>query len=436
MKPLVFAFLCLIQYAFAQDTLSQSPLQLQDAINIALRNSYDIQLAKNDLRINTTYNNIGVAGGLPIVNGSAQDREQVTSLKQQYSDPSRNATRNNAFSNNVSAGVDGSILLYNGMRVRATKKRLEELQSQSQERLNSQIQNTIADVMVNYFDIVRQQSYIKTIDQSITVARQKLLIIETQKSVGLANNADLFQAQIDLSALEQSKQSQQLVIDQAKTELLRMMNLNTDSSITVADTIIADNSLKLDAMLERLPANPDIIAAQQQVRINELLTKETAAQRYPSLTASGGYTFNRTKNAAGFSLLNQSYGPYVSVGISIPIYNGSVYKRQERVAAINTESADIQRKTLERDYKANVIKNFQAYLTSLKQLESERSTYDTAQQLLNLVIQRFQLRVNTIVEVRQAEQSFQNEAYRLVNLSFAAKAAEIEMKRMAGILTF
>src|SRR4051812_9914800 len=101
MKPLFFFLLCscLVQYALAQDPPSSQPmLQLQDAINIALRNSYDIQLAKNDVRINATNNYIGVAGGLPTVTSSAQDREQMTSLKQEYSDPSRNATRNNAFS--------------------------------------------------------------------------------------------------------------------------------------------------------------------------------------------------------------------------------------------------------------------------------------------------------------------------------------------------
>lgn len=437
MKPLFFFFLCCFNYVFAQDSMLQHlPLELEDAINIALHNSFDIQLAKNDVRINTTYNSIGIAGGLPRVTGSVQDREQVTSINQKYFGSTPDINRPNAFSNNFSSSVDGAFLLYNGMRVKATKRRLEELQSQSEERLNSQIQNTIANIMVNYYDIVRQQSYIKTIDQSIAVARQKLFIIEAQKSVGLANNTDLFQAQIDLSALEQVKQSQLLVVDQTKTELLRLMNLNIDSTITITDTIIADKTLTLDAVLERLPANPDIIAAQQQVAINELLTKETAAQRYPSVTASGGYNYSRTQNSAGFTLLNQSYGPYLSLGVSIPIYAGSVYKRQQRVAEINTQSADIQRKSLEQDYKASVIKNFQAYITSMRQLEAERRTFDTAQQLLNIVIQRFQLRVNTIVEVRAAEETFQNEAYRLVNLSFAAKAAEIEMKRLANVLTF
>ena len=50
MKPIIFSLLCLIQYAFAQGPSSQPLLQLQDAINIALRNSYDIQLAKNDIQ--------------------------------------------------------------------------------------------------------------------------------------------------------------------------------------------------------------------------------------------------------------------------------------------------------------------------------------------------------------------------------------------------
>ncbi len=436
MKQLIFLFTCILNSAAAQDTLQQQPLPLQDAINIALRNSYDIQLAKNDIQVNTIYNNIGIAGGLPAITGSVQNQEQVTSINQKYSDATRNATSNNAASNNLSSGIDGSFLLYNGMRVRAAKKRLEELQSQSEQRFNSQVQNTIAAIMTNYYDIVRQQSYIKTIDQSITVSRQKFLIIQTQQSVGLANNADLFQAQIDLSALLQSKQSQQLIIDQDKTELLRLMNLNSDSTIVIADTIIADKALTLNAILEHLPNNADILAAADQVKINEMIARETAAQRYPSLSATGGYTYGRTQNAAGFSLLNQNYGPYIGIGVGIPIYNGSVYKRQQRVAELNTRSADIQQKSLEKDYKASVIKNYQAYISSLQQLEAERRTYDTAQQLLNIVLQRFQLRVNTIVEVRQAEQSFQDESYRLVNLSFAAKAAEIELKRLANVLAF
>ncbi len=431
MKKFFFIFLC-----YACDSYGQPPLQLQGAINAALQNSFDIQLAKNDLGINSIYNNIGIAGGLPVVTGAATDRETVTSLNQKYSDATRNASRNNAAANTANSNVEISFLLYNGMRVKATRQRLAELQAQSGQRLNSQIQNTIAAVMTTYYDIVRQQGYIKTINQSIEVSRQRLNIIETQQSVGLANNADLFQAQIDLNALEQSKQSQQVVIDQSKTELLRLMNVKLDSAIAIEDTIIADKMIVLDSVLNRLHGNADILAAQDEIRINELIEKETAAQRYPSVSANGGYSYGRTKNAAGFTLLNQNYGPYVGVGVAIPIYNGSVYKRQQRVAEINTKSADIQQKSLERDYEAAVLKNFTAYHTSLSQLLLQQKAFATAQQLLFIVMKRFELRVNTIIEVREAQRSFEEEGYRLINLAYAAKAAEIELKRLGNILSF
>jgi outer membrane protein TolC len=51
-------------------------------------------------------------------------------------------------------------------------------------------------------------------------------------------------------------------------------------------------------------------------------------------------------------------------------------------------------------------------------------------------LQRFQLGQATIIDVKQAQQSFENESYRLVNLSYAAKAAEISLQQIANKLTF
>ena len=97
------------------------------------------------------------------------------------------------------------MLLYNGSRVVATKHRLEQLELQSEQYLNSEVQNTMASVMVSYYDIVRQQAYIKTIDKSIDVAQKQLDIVKTQQSVGMANNADLFQSQINLKCIVAAK---------------------------------------------------------------------------------------------------------------------------------------------------------------------------------------------------------------------------------------
>jgi len=432
MKRIFFLFQLILVFNFCVS--AQNILTLPDAINIALKNSLDIQIAKNRVEAAIINNHLSIAGGYPLVTGAINDNESITSVNQKQNS-GNDIVRNGAAANNLNANITGSILLYNGGRVIATKKRLAELQLQSQQLLNAQIQNVLADVMTGYYDVVRQQDYIKTIDQSIAASNEQLKIVQIRQQAGLANNADLFQAQIDLNVLQQSKLAQQLIADQSKAELLRLLTLKADSSISIKDTILVDKSIQLETVINGLEKNADIQAADQQVRINEQILKETRAQRYPSIRATTGYNFSRNQTAAGQLLLNQNYGPTIGVSIGIPIYNGGVYRRQEKVAALDIKNAWLQKDILIRDYSANAVKQFQAYSNTISQLDSAVQNYKLSQKLLDLVLLKFQYKQATIVEVKNAQQSFEESGFRLVNLNYAAKAAEIELKRLANTLT-
>ena len=141
-------------------------LKLEDAVNIALKNSLDIQLLKNNQSIADINNYIGVAGGLPTVQATATDVEQVTNVNQKLN-TGEVIQRNAAVGNNLSSNVSAGMLLYNGSRVMATKKRLAELEAQSEKYVNAQVQNLMAAVMTNYYDVVRQQYYLKTLGQTL-----------------------------------------------------------------------------------------------------------------------------------------------------------------------------------------------------------------------------------------------------------------------------
>ena len=95
------------------------------------------------------------------------------------------------------------------MRVQFTKARLDAVQKQNDVLINVQVQNVIADVMVKYYDIIRQQGYLKTINQALAVNLQRKRIIEIKQSVGLANNADTYQVMLDSAANIQDLLTQQ-----------------------------------------------------------------------------------------------------------------------------------------------------------------------------------------------------------------------------------
>jgi outer membrane protein len=419
--------------AMSQQVAGDSLITLDDAVSIALKNSLEIQIAKNDVEANTLLNNYGVAGGLPLIAATASNVEQIQNITQELQ-TGPGTKRRGAEGNNTNAGITASLLLYNGKRVVATKKRLAELQYQSNEVLNSQIQNTIAAVMTSYYDVVRQLSYMNTVRFSILASQKRLEIIQVRQTAGMANNADLFQAQIDLNTLTQTLINQQLAVDVAKSELLRLLTLDPKSPVAVRDTILVDQTINIENVLEKLAVNADIKAADNQIRISELIVRETAALRYPTVRLNLGYNYIRNQSSAGFTLLNKVTAPSAGITLAVPIYNGSTFKRQQQVAEINTSSAKSQKQVLIRDYSAQAMKMFQTYQSSLQQLETQKANYKLSQQLLDLTLQRFQLIQATIIDVREAQRSFEEAGYRLINLNYAAKSSEIELKRLTNTL--
>lgn len=427
-------WLLVIFIVAASQGKAQQKLSLPDAIAIALKNSYDVELVRNQLSISAINNNPGVAGALPTVNLTASDNEQVISINQKFPDATRNTERNNVGSNILSVGVTGSLLLYNGNRIVATQKRLAQLQQLNTNVLNAQLQNIMATVAVRYYEIVRQQELLKTIQKSIAVFQKRLDVLEARKEAGLANNADIYQAKLDLNQQKQALETQYLIIKQSKADLLQSMAQAPDSVIVIDDKISIDQSLVLESIKNALPTNPQYIAAATQISINQLIEKETAALRTPTLRATTGFNISSNKSAAGFILLNQSYGPFVGINLSVPIYNGSVFKRQSQVAAINTRSAKLQQETVALNLETSAVKTFNAYSNALSQLQTEKDNYALSGQLLDLVMQKFELAQATIIDVRQAQQSFENAGYRLVNLQYTAKIAEIELNRLVSKL--
>ncbi len=431
----LFLVFCFVLVA-STSANAQKNLSLNEAIQTALKNSYDIQLVENNLSIAKNNNNIGVAGGLPTITNTTNNNNTLSTINQTFPDANRNTSRNDVDGSSLNSAVNASMILFNGYRVQATKSRLESLQTQNKFLLESQLLNTISTVMQQYYNVVRQQAFLKTIQKSIEASQQRLDIVKTRQEIGVANQTDLLQSNIDLNALLQAKQNQLLIIDQAKADLLNTIVLPASTPVVINDSIEVDNQIMLSVVEEKMKNHPLLQSAQQLININQFLEKETKSLTYPTLRASTGFNYNSNKSAAGFILLNESYGPFLGVNLSIPIYSGGANKRAIKNASINTNTAKIQLQNTEQNLTTELFKTYQSYKNSLKQTPIEIQNFEMSQSLLDLVMQKYQLGQATMVDVKQAQQSFETAGFRLVSLRFNAKIAEIELKRLSNQLIF
>ena len=410
--------------------LSAQQLTLSDAISIALKNNYQIQIEKNNLKISTINNNKGVAGALPFVSMNASDQESRVDVNQRLNSGTE-ISRSGAYANSLNANITGSITLYNGYKITATQQRLQALQQQSEQILNAQIQNTISGVMLRYYTVIREQHYVSTIEKSIELVNKQLELVQSRKKLGLSNDAELFQSQIDLNTRTLELSTQQALVKQSQIELLNILEINPDSSMMISDSIFLNNDILLQDVLSSISKNPEITSLDHQIKINGLIEKEVASLRKPSLKLNTGYNLINNESTAGQLLLNRSYGPFVSMGLTVPIYNGSAYKRQQQTAAINTENAKLKKESSLNDQQAAATKTYQSYITSREQMKTQEQTLQLSKQLVDLTLKRYELNSATAVEVREAQKSYEDASFRMINLVYLAKLAEIELLRLS-----
>ena len=427
----------LLVLLFSQEKIAaQNNLSLKEAVTIAIQNSYDIKLIENTATIAKNNNNYGVAGGLPTVTANGTNNNTLTTINQTFPDPSRNTTRNAVDGSTLNGGLSATMILFNGYRIAATKDRLESIQKQTEAALQVQMLNTSSTVMQQYYNVIRQTAFLKTIEKSIEASEERVTIVKTRQEIGVANQADLLQSSLDLNALLQAKQNQLLVLDQVKADLYNSMVLPANSNYIFTDSIQVDQKMILSDVESKMKAHPLLQSAQQLINVNQFLEKETKALMYPTLRANSGFNYNSNKSAAGFILLNESYGPFLGFNLSIPIYAGSSSKRAYKNAQINTVSAKIQYDNTAQDLTTELFKTYQNYQNSLKQTPTEIQSYEMSDALLTLVMEKFKLGQATIVDVKQAQQSFEAAGFRLTSLKFSAKIAEIELKRLSNQLSF
>ena len=103
-KIIIYIALFLPLIGFAQPSVT-----LKSAIDTTLKNSFDIQIATNNLGITKTNNKLGVAGGLPSLNINLSDNQSYISVNQElYTGDKidRPQATANALNSSVNSGDD------------------------------------------------------------------------------------------------------------------------------------------------------------------------------------------------------------------------------------------------------------------------------------------------------------------------------------------
>lgn len=416
-------------------TYSQKVLSSEDAISIALKYNYDILVARNSATTDSVNNTPGNAGMLPDVTiSSTESYSTATKLYQKFSDGSI-VSSSNTQSNSLNANIGLSWTLFDGGKMFVTKRKLSEIQELGEIQFRDRVLQTVYDVILAYYDVVRQKQELASINEVITYNLDRVKISQTSFDAGLSPKTNLLQAKIDLNVYQENAINQQSIILAAKRSLNQLLGRNTDVQFEVLDSIPISESLDNRVLSQKIDSsNTSILAYQKQIDVDKLSIKEMNSMLLPKIFFNTGYGLFQSNSPDGNPLVNRTIGPSVGGTVSIPIYQGGNAIRQIKVAKIQLQSDQYNLENVRLKVNQQLQNALTQFENQLNLLKIEKDNAILAKENLEISIQRLRYGQTTSLEVSLAENSFVDSLTRLINFEYNLKVAETKLKQLLARL--
>lgn len=420
-----FILFCYLFFLFRLNSISAQKLTLQDAIATALEKNYDIVLAKTDSAIAKRNNTIGNAGMLPDIGLNAGVNYSLNNLHQKYTNGTEiEQNKVNGLSANVSANLDW--VLFDGLRMFFAKKRLAMTASFATLQLKDEVQRSIADVIISYFEIVKQKQTILAYEEAIKLAEERLKIATIKVDLGISPKTDALQARVDANARKADLLKQKALLETTKQSLNTLLARNVETDFEVEDTITFNAPLAVQS-LQEINNNLAVQAAMVNVDISKQLLKETQAKRSPVIAANLAYNYNYSKSSAGFSLFNQQNGLNVGATFRFPLFNGFNINREVKISKLLVTQAETSAEQIKLQVSLQQKRAARDYGVATESLQLEEDNIEDARENLMISTERFRLSQSTSIEFREAEKSYEDTLLRLVSARYELKKAETEL---------
>ena len=410
---LMFFVVCIPQVIFSQQTPTNSPLTLRQAVSIALEKNPQLKVALADTKAaganvqearsfllpHLTFSEIGTRGNDPVyVFGSKLRQQRFTTA-----DFGLNLLNTPTPFNNFSTRFGATWNLFDSFASWRGVARAEREKEAAAHQLDRADQEVVFGVVSSYYGLLLAKKELEVAQQATKTAQAVLDRSKTRVESGVAVESDFLNAQVRFAARKQELIRAQNNLSLATAELARAMGISTDSAFQPVESLV-ERTLPTTPLEElekqAMETRPDL----KRIRSEEAAQQQSVAIAKssfgPRVNAFADWEADNPTFASGGGGHNWMAGFEVQLDLFQGGAKRAELQRQraleEKVAALKEAAKDAIRLEVQRAY--------YDLDAARQQVNVAKAAIAQAEESLRVTQNRYESGLSTITDLLTAEE--------------------------------
>lgn len=413
---------------------SQNLLTLEDAIKTALEKNYSVLISRNQMDVARFQNSMANAGMLPSLSLNANLNLANLNSHQEFNTGTVQ-DRSGAKSSNLGASVNAVWTVFDGLKMFAIKKRLEQNERMNMSAFKLQVEETVYAVILAYYNNVRLGELIKASKQNLTIFEERKKIAKLKMEIGSDSRVDFLMSQTNENRARSDIYQLELQLLSAMTKLNTLMGRPGDSDFVTNDSIKINYEPKLDELKrDILKSNLSVLVSKRHESILESGIKEAGAAKLPFVQLNAAYNFTRNSSQAGIVFLNQQSGLNGGLSLNWLLLDAGKSRRLIQERRVLTANQQLFTEMTIHEVDALVYIQYKTFLLNRKILDLERQNMHDSRDVLNVTLERYRIGKANLLETIETQKNLEDAQVRYINSLYAMKVSETELLKANGNL--
>jgi len=427
-----FSFLLLFALVITFQTNAQV-WTLEQCIDTAQVHNKNLQISKNEVLMSAEKEKEVKANLIPKVKFSA-DYKYFFDLPYQLMPKSAFGGPDGVFSaiqfgtpNNINVGLQAAMPLYNpdlygGMKKAKVAKKITDLKYEKTK------EDVFFDISNLYYNAQILKHQLAFIDSNLDNTNKLLKTMNLLHEQLLAKKTDVQKIELQKSTLETQRETVVANLDQVLSFLKLNIGLNEEQNIDVNYEITYNNNITY----EKNETN-DIKLANTKKELLATELKTLKNSRLPSVSLYGSYS------QVGFgydgepeSFLDFYPTSFVGLQISVPIFNGTITKKQISQKKIEIDNSELQLSLLNDQTKIKISNAEKLRQVALRNITNTTSQIKLAASVYKQTVEQQKHGIASLTDVLMADSKLKEAQQDYISAVVNYLKADLELKKITG----